>query len=164
MSAEITPAPADDRELVKATLYEIAERNDGRLEPDAVVAEARDETSPLHSLFTWDDTVAAERFRLLQAGALIRRIKITVLRSDPETRQVKIERVRAIESPQSERDRKGEPSKGGSYIRTAKIAKDPEMRASMLATVVAELTAIRKRYARLSELESVWTAIDEAAG
>lgn len=44
MSAEITPAPADDRELVKATLYEIAERNDGRLEPDAVVAEARDET------------------------------------------------------------------------------------------------------------------------
>jgi hypothetical protein len=161
MTTEIAPA-IDDREIVKQTLYELAEANEGRIEPDLVVEAARDESSPLHRLFTWDDSQAAERYRLLQAGALIRRIKITVLRSDPVTNSIRVENVRAIESPATERDRKGEASKGGSYIRTAKIAKDPELRASMVATALVELTAIRKRYARLSELSGVWEAIDQA--
>jgi len=158
----IDPTP-NSAEMVRAELLALSDRHEGRLEPESVVDAARDPASVLHGMFTWDDTDAARRYRLLQAATLIRRVKITILRHDPETRQVKIEHARALESPASERDRKGEPSKGGSYIRTAKIARDPQMRASMVDTVLAELNAIRKRYARLSELETVWAAIDEAS-
>lgn len=37
---------------------------------------ARDDSSPLHSLFEWDDAAAAEKFRLDQAGQYIRCIRI----------------------------------------------------------------------------------------
>lgn len=51
---------------------------DGRLQPADVVTDARDPTSPLHSHFEWDDSVAAERHRLSQARTLIRSVKIHV--------------------------------------------------------------------------------------
>jgi hypothetical protein len=51
---------------------------DGRLQPADVVTDARDPTSPLHSHSEWDDSVAAERYRLSQARSLIRSVKINV--------------------------------------------------------------------------------------
>lgn len=38
--------------------------NDGRLTPAEVLEEARNPESPLHDQFTWDDTEAAEKYRL----------------------------------------------------------------------------------------------------
>lgn len=145
-------------ETVKEELYDLANANEGRIEPHLVVEAARHEGSAMHRLFTWDDSTAAARYRYLQAAALIRRVKITILRSDPVTKTVRVERVRAIESPASER----RAGKGGSYVRAVEIAADREMRASMVSTVVAELSQIRRRYERLSELSGVWEAIAAA--
>ena len=44
----------------------------GNLKPQVVVDEARDEGSPIHDRFEWDDTKAGEEFRLGQARKLIR--------------------------------------------------------------------------------------------
>lgn len=52
--------------------------HDGRLMPADVVKAARDEDSPLHSSFEWDDTEAAQKYRLHQARALIRTVKLMV--------------------------------------------------------------------------------------
>jgi len=52
--------------------------NDGRLQPADVLTDARNADSPLHSHFEWDDGAAAERYRLSQARALIRSVKINV--------------------------------------------------------------------------------------
>lgn len=54
------------------------EREAGTLSPHDVVESARHEDSPLHSYFTWDDTEAAKRYRLYQASALIRKVRIEV--------------------------------------------------------------------------------------
>ena len=51
---------------------------EGRLLPADVVDDARDADSPLHSHFEWDDSIAAEHYRLDQARNLIRSIKIHV--------------------------------------------------------------------------------------
>jgi hypothetical protein len=51
---------------------------EGRLLPGDVVERARDEDSPLHSHFEWDDGQAAEKYRLHQARALIRTVKLMV--------------------------------------------------------------------------------------
>lgn len=48
---------------------------DGVLTVAAVLAAARDEASPIHHLFEWDDAIAAEALRWMQAATLIRGVK-----------------------------------------------------------------------------------------
>ena len=55
---------------------------DGRLNPEDVVEAARNPNSSLHAYFTWDDTEAAASFRLQEARALIKRVKVNVVRTD----------------------------------------------------------------------------------
>lgn len=57
---------------------------DGHVKPAVVVEHARDDQSPLHELFTWDDTEAAHNFRLMQARWVIR-ATVKIL---PRTQQV----------------------------------------------------------------------------
>lgn len=64
-------------ENVAERLLEL-ERDNGRLAPADVVDAARDPTSPLHSHFTWDDSEAAEKYRLMQARTLIRTVKLEI--------------------------------------------------------------------------------------
>lgn len=47
------------------------------LTPEIVVEDASDPGSPLHTLFDWDDSSAAHKYRLVQARTLIRRVRIT---------------------------------------------------------------------------------------
>ncbi len=55
----------------------------GLLNPESVVEHAKDISSPLHSHFEWDDSEAASKYRLHQARALIRSVKIQVNKSVP---------------------------------------------------------------------------------
>ena len=68
---------------VGAELERIRKANGG-ISPASVVDEARDEESPLHDWFEWDDTEAAERFRYEEpeafAAAVIRVLSETDLR------------------------------------------------------------------------------------
>ena len=52
-------------------LLSIKEANGGMLYACDVVNSARDESSPLHPFFEWDDSLAAEQHRLGQARKLI---------------------------------------------------------------------------------------------
>lgn len=47
-----------------------------------VLAEATDPKHPLHHRFTWDESEAAERWRLYQAQALIRSVNVVIDRGD----------------------------------------------------------------------------------
>lgn len=53
-----------------------------RLTPETVVEAARDPRSPLHDRFQWDDSVAGEAYRLQQARALIKQVRVDVVRAD----------------------------------------------------------------------------------
>jgi len=48
----------------------------GGLKSEDVVEEARPEAAPLHPVFEWDDSVAGEKFRRVQASTLIRSIQV----------------------------------------------------------------------------------------
>lgn len=157
---EITPTTSG-RELVRQTLLALAEDNGGRLDQRTVVDAAREPTHILHDRFTWDDSVAGERYRLMQAGVLIRQARVTIIRVDDTTREIAVDSVRALESPGSERSKRGAPRKGGSYVPSRDIASDPELRAALIATVLKELTAIQNRYRAIHELDKVWKAIDK---
>lgn len=54
------------------------ENRRGRLTPGQVVEAARPEDSILHGYFEWEDSIAAESWRRVQARELIKRVKIVV--------------------------------------------------------------------------------------
>ena len=118
--------------MVKQELMLIKKKNRGFLTPEAVVAYAKNKNSALHKYFTWNDTEAAERWRLEEASRLIRRIYVTVL---PGKKQYKI---RAYVSLSADRGR-------GGYRDTIEVMSDEDLRIQMIEDVKEELQAFRKK-------------------
>lgn len=71
-----------DAQAVGETL-ETLRLEHGRLTPIAVVEIASDERSPIHKYFTWDDSTAANEYRLWEARSLIRSVTVTVEEREP---------------------------------------------------------------------------------
>lgn len=111
----------------KAVIQRMQELEDanGGLDPRAVVDDARRPESPLHPLFDWDDSEAAEKWRLHQARHHIRQVRLVI----HET-QVAVRKVVYVRDP-------GKPAGEAGYVSTARLREQPE----------------RSRAALLSELE-----------
>lgn len=67
---DIIPETAAD------VLRDVAQANGGELRPGDVVDAARDEESPIHAWFEWDDSTAAEAYRVDQARDLIKSVRV----------------------------------------------------------------------------------------
>lgn len=65
-----------DPQVFGEALAKITESNGGLLEPEDVVAAAREDEHPLHQHFEWNDSVAAHHFRLDQARSIIRVVRV----------------------------------------------------------------------------------------
>ena len=126
-------------DIEKSVLMDIAKKNGGILQVDAVLDEAKDESSPLHGHFEWDDSVAAEAHRRYQARVLIQRCKITIVESEPTT-------IRAFVSLQSDREA------GGGYRMTTKVMDDAALREELMHDI--RLTIARWNQ-KLNLLDSV---------
>jgi hypothetical protein len=135
------------------------------LTPELVLADARAARSPLHQFFEWDDSIAAERYRLDQAGHLIRAVVVTFQQNDPEPeRQVQLTGVPAQPHPPARPVRaflaiKSEDGEPG-YVGTAEAMADPSMRQQVIAKAHAELDSVSRRYRELRELSEVFVALD----
>jgi len=153
------PAMASKSDILFATFEALLGRHGGRLSPKDLVDEARPDSSPLHSHFEWDNEIASDRYRLVQAGYLIRQWRGQIIKIESETKTIVFETQRVLQSPASQRS-----DGGSSYIATSAIMADASLRSDMLQTVLTELKAYRQRYASLSELAAVWSVIDDALG
>jgi hypothetical protein len=142
----------DRVEVVKATLLELAEKNNRRLSPAVVLEHARDPGSALHDEFEWDDTKAGEAFRLVQAGALIRSVRIKVVTESDNPKRVSISVQRAIVSVPSLRG-----SDEGSYVPITALADTTEL----VREIIEQLERLKKKHENLTQLAGVWKAIDE---
>jgi hypothetical protein len=109
-------------EIERSVLVDIAKQHGGVLMVDDVLNEARNESSPLHDHFEWDDSVAADAHRRYQARVLIQRCKITLVDSAPT-------QVRAFVSLQSDREI------GGGYRLTTTVMDDEAMREELLRDI-----------------------------
>lgn len=134
---------------VIAELKRIASENGGLLQPETVVQEARPASSPLHSRFEWDNTVAGQQYRIWQARHLIR-ISVEVLAGTKESMNVFVSL-----SP----DRNKE---SGGYRVLTDVLTDKQMRLQMLHDALEELELFREKYKRLKELSEIFSAIKKA--
>jgi len=131
---------------VVAELKRIAAENGGILQPEVVVSEARPASSPLHSRFEWDNTLAGEKYRIWQARQLIR-VVVEVLPGTNEKANVFVSL-----SPDRERE-------SGGYRIMTEVLTDGQMRQQMLTDALDELELFRDKYKRLRELAEVFKAI-----
>lgn len=59
----------------------------GSITPEILVKEAKKRNSPLHKIFEWNDTKAAENYRLQQARILLNNIQVTIV-TDNESKNI----------------------------------------------------------------------------
>lgn len=132
---------------VKAELHRIAAQHGGMLNPADVVEAARPKRSLLHRKFDWDDSAAAEKYRLWQARQLI---SVTVEFKGTEEKPL-LQRV--FVSLSSDREQ-------GGYRDLEVVLRDPPTRAELLQDALDELSRIRKKYRELEELSQLFAALD----
>lgn len=131
----------------------LIESKDGILRPAAVVEFARNKKTALHHLFTWDDTEAANQYRLWQARSIIK-ARVTII--EVEQKQYNVRAFVSL-SP----DRK---EAGGGYRSITTVAADEVMRSQLLKDALGELGTFRRKYQGLRELARVFTEIEAVIG
>lgn len=132
---------------VKTALLSL--ERDGRLLPADVVEAARDPASPLHSHFEWNDSAAAEKYRLDQARTLIRSVKIEVT-----VRDVPLSCVGYVRDPEAGPKSAGyrnvmklrseEDAARAAIVDEMKRVSDAARRAKAVATVLGMTDAIQQ--------------------
>lgn len=129
-------------------LQRIAQQHGGELHPADVVAAARPKNSILHSRFEWDDTEAAQRYRLWQARQLI---SITVEYTGTEDRPMLSRVFVSLKSDRTE---------DGGYRSVQAVMSDPGSRAELLQDALEDMRRFQKKFKQLEELASVFKAMD----
>ena len=128
--------------VVIAELKKLAKKHGGQVDPVHVVEAARSAKSPLHKYFTWDNTEAARRWRILEARNLLR-VVVVCTGESPEPVNVfvslKPDRVEG----------------GGGYRCVTDILDDDALYAQMLKDAFEDLEYFRRKYNSLKELRGI---------
>lgn len=135
-----------ESEIAKA-VQQIQER-DGVCTPAAFVAEAKDDASPLHTLFSWDDKHEAQLWREHRARQIIGRVRVTINGSQtPAYVSVKVTTG-------------GECKQG--YIPVEVAMSDNELRAQVFADAHGGLSGWRRRLTAFTSASEVCDLLDSA--
>lgn len=128
---------------VKAELLAIQKASKDRmLHPAAVVGWAkRNRASALYRQFEWNNSKAANEYRIWQARRLIA-INVVMDSGAPQIVSLSFDRT-----------------KGGGYRNVADVLSDRKLSEIMLQDALAELQRVQARFHRVRELTSVWTQI-----
>ena len=126
---------------LREVLTDIYERN-GKLTPEIVVEEARPEGAPLHHRFEWDDSVAGEAYRRVQASELVRSVKIQL----PDSPKGERKYIRAFQSLHQTID----PERFG-YVPTEEVVQDEMLTRILLKQLEREITDLKRKYGHLAE-------------
>lgn len=131
-------------------LLETLEYKHGALTPDLVVREARKKTSPLHSCFEWDDSIAAEKYRKHEARNLTRSVLVV-------TQQVS-EPVRAFHNVPITFKTLDDKAQG--YVSLDVAINNDDYRNHLVQQAIRDLNAWKKKYSELKELHSIFSQAD----
>jgi 4-hydroxy-L-threonine phosphate dehydrogenase PdxA len=146
-------APTAQQQQSKADRIKALAEKHGGITPEIVLSDARKKSSPLHSHFVWDDSVAAEKYRLVQAAELIRRIKVTY-----EYAPEKVVSVRAYHaiSP-AEADHESEQSGRAVYVTLATALES--YHDQLMDQCRRDMAAFRQKYAALQQVAHIVEAM-----
>lgn len=113
--------------------------------PQAVLERARDESSELHKCFTWDDSIAAEKWRISEARLVTRQLVIKEVEVPKDRPEIRLFYKTDNES---------------GYKPTEIIVRKEDEYKKLLASAYAELRAFKRKYSMLKELQEIFDLIN----
>ena len=117
----------------------------GSVSPHMVLEKAREESSELHKCFTWDDSIAAEKWRLNEARVVVRQLVIKEVEVPKDRPEVRVLYKTDYES---------------GYKPTQIIIRKEDEYKALLERAWAELRAFKAKYSMLEELREIMELID----
>lgn len=133
-----------DAQKVGKEIQRLIDVNDGQIKPLIVVENARNKSSPLHEYFDWNDTIAAGKWRISQAGMLLRWVQIELIKDKPSRAFVNITDV---------------DTRQNVYLSIEKALGEPELRKQLLNDSLRELDCWERKYQTLKELSLIFSAV-----
>ena len=134
---------------------------DGTIAPERIVDHARQPTSVLHGYFTWDDSAAAEAFRVQQARHLLR--SIVVVQADGVDVKAPVRAFVALrQAAQDAVDDGADEATVGSYTSISAAVRVVRYREQMLRDALRDLNAYRLKYQLLSDISGWGAALERA--
>lgn len=140
------PVPAEK----VATHIKNLEAEHGTVTSEIFLESARDESSEMHKLFEWDNSVAAEKYRVMQAAQIIVSIRVTTIDDDGK----KSEPSRVFVNVAKEHNRNCQ------YVQINTAMEEQNTRDQVLKHALTELSWFRSKYGQLQEMARVIRAID----
>lgn len=132
------------RGIYKADAQKVADEiGNDKITPQEMIEKARDEQSELHKCFEWNDTVAAEKYRLQQA-----RNVLSMLVFKPKTEEEQPVRIFSLTTEKS------------MYQPTKQFLVQADEYQDLLKRALAELETFKRKYRTINELEGLFEAID----
>lgn len=156
LSCKWTRAPknAPDANIAHKFIEDVRKKRGG-ITPQLLVIESRKKKSPLHDCFEWDNSKAAEEYRIVQAREILRFIVVEI-EPDAEYKEPRI--VRAFVAPSSI-----EQEDSTSYLTIQTVRNDDDLNAAYLRQLNRELSIIRNKIKSFKIFSEVVKAIDAVA-
>lgn len=145
------PHPKADAQVVGEHLENLRIARGG-LTPHLVLEDARPDTALLHDAIDWDDAVAGPKWRLEQAGQILR---VIVAKADDASAEAPFTRAFVVVSP--------DDSEHQVYTSNFVAMADETLRRQVLARALNELDAFQRKYQDLEELADVFVAAERVA-
>lgn len=111
--------------------------------PKQILDFARNPDTELHKCFEWDDSIAAEHYRLQQARTVVCHLVVV-----PPTENTEPQKFRLLQKTDE------------GYKPTKIIYQNKTEYEKLLERAMGELRAFKKRYHKLTELEEILALID----
>ena len=115
------------------------------VKPEEIVDKARDEHTELHKCFEWDDTKAAEKYRVHQARQIVCHLIVKEVNDEPQKQEVRF-------------FYKTDNQEG--YKSVSYIMRNEDEYQKLLDRALSELKAFEKKYSTLKELNGLFEAIN----
>ena len=135
-------------QVVGNELTKLAKIHKGELKPKDIVDAARDEKSPIHKCFEWDNDFAAEKYRVEQARYLLR--VIVVEYEVPE--QEEPITLRVFENTINE-------DHESVYVRVVDAIKDTDQTKYIMMQALGDLKAFAHKYSNIEILLGLFSEI-----
>lgn len=141
-----------DANVAGTEIERIRRQRQGFYQPHDLVDASRPDEAPLHPGFEWDDTIAAENYRVEQAKYIVRNIVLV----EGGHRSPDLDGKRAYVSVRVDTD-EGERSPHYTAIQVA--LEDPDLRDQMVLAAIRDLHAFEAKYSILSEFAGLIEAM-----
>ncbi len=150
------------------------EMQEGYIKPEFVVEYARPKRSTLHGCFEWDNGVAAEEYRKVQAREIIRFIEVVHEQDDDDEEENGEVRIRAFWSTMVDNDKEGivsDVEEGGgngaipkreyAYRSVDNVFNNDDHKDHIFRRALSELNSFKRKYQHMREFESLIEEIDK---